>query len=67
MGAEDFAFYGAPEHGVKAVIFAVGGLPEDLKDNPPPHHSPLFRIDPATSVPTGVIATVSAVEDLFGQ
>ncbi|GAA0384742.1 M20 family metallopeptidase [Brevundimonas terrae] len=65
MGAEDFAFYGAPEHGVKAVIFAVGGLPEDLKDTPPPHHSPLFRIDPEPSIIAGVEATVAAAEDLF--
>lgn len=67
MGAEDFAFYGAPEHGIKAVIFAVGGLPEDLKDTPPPHHSPLFRIAPEASVITGVRATVAAAEDLFKQ
>ena len=65
MGAEDFAFYAAPEHGIKAVIFAVGGLPEDLKNTPPPHHSPLFRIDPEASIITGVRATVAAAEDLF--
>lgn len=65
MGAEDFAFYAAPEHGIKAVIFAVGGLPADLKDTPPPHHSPLFRIDPEASITTGVQATVAAAEDLF--
>ena len=65
MGAEDFAFYAAPEHGIKAVIFAVGGLPEDLKDTPPPHHSPLFRIDPQASVIAGVEATVVAAEELF--
>ena len=65
MGAEDFAFYGAPEHGVKAVIFAVGGLPEDLADNPPPHHSPLFRIDPRASITTGVEATVVSAERLL--
>lgn len=67
MGAEDFAFYGAPEHGVKAVIFAVGGLPQDLKDTPPPHHSPLFRIDPKASITTGVEASVTAAEALFNQ
>lgn len=67
MGAEDFAFYGAPEHGVKAVIFAVGGLPADLKDTPPPHHSPLFRIDPEASIIAGVEATVIAAEDLFAS
>jgi len=66
MGGEDFAFYGAPEHGIKAVIFAVGGLPADLKDTPPPHHSPLFRIDPKASITTGVEATVVAAEALFG-
>ncbi|WP_297802127.1 amidohydrolase [uncultured Brevundimonas sp.] len=65
MGAEDFAFYGAPEHGIKAVIFAVGGLPEDLKDTPPPHHSPLFRIDPEASIIAGVEATVVSAEALF--
>ncbi|MEG1453126.1 M20 metallopeptidase family protein [Brevundimonas sp.] len=67
MGAEDFAFYAAPEHGIKAVIFAVGGLPEDLKDTPPPHHSPLFRIDPESSIIAGVEATVAAAEDLFSS
>lgn len=67
MGAEDFAFYAAPEHGIKAVIFAVGGLPEDLKDTPPPHHSPLFRIDPESSIIAGVEATVAAAEDLFSN
>ncbi|MEG0819560.1 MAG: peptidase dimerization domain-containing protein, partial [Brevundimonas sp.] len=65
MGAEDFAFYAAPEHGIKAVIF--GGLPEDLKDTPPPHHSPLFRIDPESSIIAGVEATVAAAEDLFSS
>ena len=65
MGGEDFAFYGAPEHGIKAVIFAVGGLPEDLKDTPPPHHSPLFRIDPQASITAGVEATVTSAEALF--
>jgi amidohydrolase len=67
MGGEDFAFYGAPEHGIKAVIFAVGGLPEDLKDTPPPHHSPLFRIDPRASITTGVEASVTAAEALFAK
>lgn len=67
MGAEDFAFYGAPEHGIKAVIFAVGGLPQDLKDTPPPHHSPLFRIDPQASITTGVEATVASAEALFAS
>jgi amidohydrolase len=51
MGAEDFAFYGAPEFGnVKSVFFNVGGsVTEDLSKSPP-HHSPLFLIDPESSV-----------------
>jgi amidohydrolase len=51
MGAEDFAFYGAPEFGsVKSVFFNVGGSITDNVEQAPPHHSPLFRIDPESSV-----------------
>lgn len=51
MGAEDFAFYGAPEFGsVKSVFFNVGGSITDDLEKAPPHHSPLFRIDPESSV-----------------
>jgi amidohydrolase len=51
MGAEDFAFYGAPEFGnVKSVFFNVGGSVTDDLSKSPPHHSPLFRIDPESSV-----------------
>jgi amidohydrolase len=51
MGAEDFAYYGAPEWGnVKSVFFNVGGSITDDIEKAPPHHSPLFRIDPEPSV-----------------
>lgn len=58
MGAEDFAFYGAPEHGVKAVFFFVGGTPEAELATVAAHHSPLFKIAPEPSVTTGVEALV---------
>jgi amidohydrolase len=51
MGAEDFAYYGAPEWGsVKSVFFNVGGSITDDLSKAPPHHSPLFRIEPEASV-----------------
>jgi amidohydrolase len=51
MGAEDFAYYGAPEFGsVKSVFLNVGGSITDDVEKAPPHHSPLFRIDPESSV-----------------
>jgi amidohydrolase len=51
MGAEDFAYYGAPEFGsVKSVFFNVGGSVTDDVEKAPPHHSPLFRIEPEASV-----------------
>ena len=51
MGAEDFAYYGAPEFGsVKSVFFNVGGSITDDLNKAPPHHSPLFRINPEASV-----------------
>jgi amidohydrolase len=51
MGAEDFAYYGAPEFGsVKSVFYNVGGSITDDIEKAPPHHSPLFRIDPESSV-----------------
>ena len=47
MGAEDFAYYGAPEHGVKAVFFFVGGTPRAELASGAAHHSPLFKIAPS--------------------
>jgi hippurate hydrolase len=63
MGAEDFAFYGAPEHGVKAVFMFVGGTPAAELAGAASHHSPLFKISPEPAVKTGIEAmTLGALE-----
>ena len=67
MGAEDFAFYGAPEHGVKAVFMFVGGTPERDLSNAASHHSPLFKIAPEPAVTTGIEAMVLGALELFEQ
>jgi amidohydrolase len=67
MGAEDFAYYGAPEFGsVKSVFFNVGGSVEDDIEKAPPHHSPLFRIDPESSVRGAVEGYVVAAMTFLG-
>jgi hippurate hydrolase len=72
MGAEDFAYFVAPEHGVPGFYFQVGGTPqaafEAAKAGGPPvpsHHSPLFKIDPEPSVRLGTEAMTVAVLDLL--
>ncbi|PAX07052.1 amidohydrolase [Sphingomonas lenta] len=72
MGAEDFAYLVAPEHGVKGYYFAVGGTPAAALDAAakggpavPSHHSPLFKIDPEPAVVTGAVAMTAAVLDLL--
>jgi len=65
MGAEDFAFYGAPEHSVKAVYFFVGGTPEAELATVAAHHSPLFKIAPEPSVTTAVEAFVVGAMSLM--
>jgi amidohydrolase len=72
MGAEDFAFFVDPKHGIPGYYFAVGGTnPEWIKaakNGGPPiagHHSPLFKIDPEPSVRLGVEAMTAAVLDLL--
>ena len=67
MGAEDFAYFVAPETGVKGVYFSVGGTPDAEVATAPGHHSPLFRIQPEPSVTTGVEAMVVAAEALFAS
>lgn len=58
MGAEDFAYFVAPDTGVKGVYFNVGGTPEaDLK-SVASHHSPLFKIEPEPSIKVGTEAMV---------
>ncbi len=73
MGAEDFAYLVAEEHGVPGYYFAVGGTPpeafEAAANGGPPipsHHSPLFKIAPRESVTLGTRAMVAAVLDLAG-
>jgi len=63
MGAEDFAYYGAPEWGgVKTVFFNVGGAVTDDVAKAPPHHSPLFLIKPEPAVRAGVEGYVTAAK-----
>jgi hippurate hydrolase len=65
MGAEDFAYFVAPETGVKGVYFSVGGTPADQVATAPGHHSPLFRISPEPAVTAGTEAMVVAAEALM--
>ena len=65
MGAEDFAYFVAPEHGVKGVYFAVGGTPADEVADAPSHHSPFFKIAPEPSVTLGTEAMVVAAMSLM--
>ncbi len=71
MGAEDFAFFVDPKHGIPGYYFAVGGTNPDwiaaAKNGGPAiagHHSPLFKIDPKPAVTLGSEAMVAAVLDL---
>ena len=72
MGAEDFAAFIEPRHGVKGYYFSVGGTPKAAFDAAaqggppvPSHHSPLFKVDPQPVVTTGAIAMTAAVIDLL--
>lgn len=64
MGAEDFAEFVAPEHGVKGVYFAVGGTPPDEVETAASHHSPEFKITPEPVITTAVEAMTVAVLEL---
>lgn len=73
MGAEDFAYFVQPESGVKGYYFAVGGTPQAVIDAAarggppiPPHHSPVFWVDPEPAIVTGATAMTAAVIDLLG-
>jgi hippurate hydrolase len=66
MGGEDFAYYGAPEQGVKSVFFFVGGTPAAELAGATPHHSALFKIAPEPSITTGIEAMVVGALTLFG-
>jgi hippurate hydrolase len=68
MGAEDFAYFGAPEWGsVKTVFFNVGGSVTDDLSKAPPHHSPLFIIKPEPAVRAGVEGYVTAAKAFLGK
>ena len=74
MGAEDFAYYVAPEHKVSGYFFSVGGTTQaDLdaeKAGGPAvagHHSGLFKVDPKASIITGATAMTVAVMELLGK
>ena len=74
MGAEDFAYFVAPELKVPGFYFAVGGTPQAAfdaaaKGGPPVsgHHSGLFKVDARASVVTGATAMTVAVLELLGK
>jgi hippurate hydrolase len=58
MAAEDFAYYVAPEHGVKGVYFFVGGTPEGQIATPPSQHSPEFKVESESAIKAGAEAMV---------
>ena len=72
MGAEDFTYFVQPEFGIQGFYFQVGGTPKAMLDaaragGPPvaSHHSPLFKIDPESSVRLGTEAMTAAVLELL--
>lgn len=72
MGAEDFAYFVAPEHKIPGYYFAVGGTKPEwvaaAKNGGPPvagHHSPLFKIDPEPSIRVGAEAMTLATLELL--
>ncbi len=74
MGAEDFAYYVAPEHGIPGFFWGVGGTPQadiDAEKAGGPrvagHHSGLFKVDGRASVVTGATAMTAAALELLGK
>ena len=65
MGAEDFAYFVDPQHGIKGVYFAVGGTPAADLETAASHHSPFFKVSPEPSVKLGTEAMVVAAMTLF--
>jgi hippurate hydrolase len=71
MGAEDFPFF-TTDPQISSVYWQIGGTPREAFDREaaggeqvPGHHSPLFKIDPESSVRTGVESTVVALLELL--
>jgi hippurate hydrolase len=67
MGAEDFAYFVAPEHRVRGVYFTVGGTPAADLDTAASHHSPLFKITPEPAIRSGIEAMTIAALELLGK
>lgn len=67
MGAEDFAYFVAPEHRVRGVYFNVGGTPAADLDTAASHHSPLFKITPEPAIRSGIEAMTVAALALLGR
>lgn len=67
MGAEDFAYFVAPEHGVKGVYMSVGGTPQAALATAASHHSPLFKIEPEPVVRTGAELMAVATMELLAK
>ncbi|MGY8986290.1 MAG: amidohydrolase [Sphingomonadales bacterium] len=74
MGAEDYPYLVRVDPPIPSVYFLVGGAPAaayEASINGGPaltgHHSPIFVIDPTTSVPAGVEAMTIAALELLGN
>ena len=74
MGADDFAYYVAPEHKIPGFFWGVGGTPQadlDAEAAGGPrvagHHSGLFKVDAKASVVTGATAMTTAVLELLAR
>ena len=65
MGAEDFAYFIEPKHGIKGVYFMVGGTPPKDLAKAASHHSPFFKVSPEPAVKLGTEAMVIAAMELF--
>lgn len=71
MGSEDFPQF-TTDPAIPSVYFVIGGTPaaeiaaaKAGTFTLPSHHSPLFKIDSAPAIKTGVEATVIALRDLM--
>ncbi len=69
MGAEDFPDLVNVDPPIPSVYFEVGGTPPKniASGNWAEHHSPLFVIDPETSIKAGVEAMTLAALELLGK
>ena len=73
MGAEDFPFF-TVDPDIMSVYWSIGGTPQEAFDAAaaggpavPSHHSPLFKVEPESSVTAGVESTIVALLDLMGD